>query len=110
MITPTTVSRGGIAAITYSTVESLTLKGGSGGNIVGVRGTAAATATTVDAGTGNDLIIVGGAASPERDQGQLSINGQAGANTITLNDQGTATLETYTITSTTVSHGAATIT
>ena len=111
VITATSVLRGGIAAITYGTVESLTLKGGSGGNTFRIQGTAASVATTALAGTGNDSFIVGGpTASLNGIQGPLALDGQAGTDTITLNDQGTTISETYTITSTIVSRGAATIT
>src|SRR5262249_9669248 len=101
-LTATKLSRPGFS-FTYSTVAALTLNAGPGNSTFTVAGTAAGTATTLNAGGGNDTIRVGGAGrSLGGIQGALTINGQAGNDTLTLNDQRTNPAETYTITSTTV--------
>ncbi len=63
VLTPTTVSRAGMATVTYVAVESVTLNGGSGGDTYDVSGTAAGVKLTIDAGAGNDTLIGPNAAS-----------------------------------------------
>jgi hypothetical protein len=111
-LTATTLARTGAALITFGNVQSLTVNGGSGGNTINVQGTASGTAVTFSTDAGSDAITVGSAANTlDGIQGGLIINGQAGTNTLTFNDQGATTAKTYTLTPTTLARtGAALIT
>jgi hypothetical protein len=69
-------------------------------------------ATFLNTGPGNDMVNVGGngnstggpsAVSLDPIQGTLTVDGQGGTNTLTLNDQGAAGPEQYTVTSRMVS-------
>ncbi len=103
-LTAATVARTGAGLLTYSHVQSLTLNGGSGsGNVLNLQGTAAGSGDTVLAGTGDDTIILGGAAnSLDALQGALTIDGLGGSDALVINDQATATPGlTYTLTATT---------
>jgi acrosin len=90
------LTRTGAAAINYTSVFSLTLNGGSGGNTINVQ---ANPALTVNAGAGNNTVntINVGSATNSLDSilGTVSINGQGGANVLYVNDQGTITAQTY---------------
>jgi hypothetical protein len=88
-LTATTLTRSGspgpIPPITFNEVENrnFLLSGG----VVNVQGTAAGT-TTVAAGGGDSQVFVGDATnSLDAIQGVLSIDGQGGANTLTVNDR-----------------------
>src|SRR5262249_56725266 len=113
-INSTTVSRSGAALITYGTVETVTVNGGSGGNTVNVRGTPAGTSVVVNSGSSGDTINVGNLGNSLDDvQGPVTINGQAPAagEALNINDQGDLDSHTYEITSTAVSRsGAASVT
>jgi hypothetical protein len=111
-ITASSVTRPGSAGITYGGVPAITVNGGGHGNTFAVLSTAAGTALTVNAGAGNDTISVGSAANTlDGIQGALTVNGQAGSNALKVNDQGSGTGHTYTLTATTLARtGAAAIT
>jgi hypothetical protein len=65
---------------------------------VNIQSTAAGTNTTVNAGAGDDVIIVGDAANTLNGiQGNLTINGGGGTNLVTLNDQASGGSLTYTL-------------
>jgi hypothetical protein len=69
-------------AFIYSTstkVSSVTVLGGTGGNTIDVNGTVATGPTTVDTGTGADTVNAFASSDAT-----LNINGQAGADTVTL--------------------------
>src|SRR5262249_14734473 len=69
---------------------SLTLSAGFNSDIITVLGTAASTATTIDAGPGDDTIRVGGAtASLDAIRGRLTVEGSAGRDSLGFDD-GTA--------------------
>jgi hypothetical protein len=110
--TASTLARTGAATITYGTVQSLTLNAAAGGNTINVQGTVSATPTTVNGGSGNDTINVGSTSNTLSGiQGALTINGQAGTNSLTVSDQGATTGQTYTLAATTMARsGSATIT
>src|SRR5262249_42646428 len=65
------------ATVNYSGLGSLQVKGGGGGNTFAVNDTPPAT-TTLDAGGGADAVNVVDPGGP------VTVNGQAGANTVTL--------------------------
>jgi acrosin len=93
------VGRAGVF-IAYSGISSLALRAGSGGNTINVVGTLAATPVTVFAGALNDIVNVGDSGNHlDSIQSTLTVNGQAGTTRLNINDQGTTTGKTYTITS-----------
>jgi Ca2+-binding RTX toxin-like protein len=74
--------------INYSTVESVTLNGGSGSDFYNVESTAAGTPVTVNAGANEDLFEV----SPNASElgtiaGKLTLNGGGAHDSLILNDQ-----------------------
>jgi hypothetical protein len=73
------VQRKGTAAITYSDLNSL-VANVSGGNAINLSGTAAGTATTLDAQDGSNTIRMN--ASVSAYAGPLTISGQTGLNTL----------------------------
>jgi hypothetical protein len=94
VITSSTVARDGAALITYGTVELLTVNGGIGGNNINVQNTLATTPVVINAGAGDDDVLVdsnGGPLTPPDGTvdgivSSLTINGQAGTNTLWLED------------------------
>lgn len=102
---------GADGSLTYFSLEELTLAGGSGGNLLFVRGTATGTTTTLNTGAGNDQVqvdsndigllgTVDGVLSP------LIIAGGAGSNGLVLNDPGDASADVVTVSATQVGAGA----
>jgi hypothetical protein len=84
-------------------VSSLTINGGSHGNVYNVQNVPSGVATTLHTGSGNDTINVGNAANTlDGILGPLTVDGQAGFDTLNVNDQGEITPHTYTVTATTV--------
>jgi hypothetical protein len=104
-ITDNTVSRtsGGVAAIYYSHIQNLNLNTGAATETVNVQSTPAGTATTVNLGNGVDTVNVGDYLNRLVQQGAVTVNGQNGNATLNVNDQGTQSSETYTITNNMVS-------
>ncbi len=102
-VSATIISRDGTSfSAAYGGFENLTLNGGSGGNTINVRATAAGTATRVNAGAGDDTIkVASGAPNPNRLDdilGALTIDGQGGANNqIFIDDSGSPGPRTYRI-------------
>jgi acrosin len=105
-LTATTITRTGIATVTFDKVDSVTLSGGSGGNIYNVVSTAATqTGYGIETGAGTDTINVGsdptGANSTvDAIQGNLGIFSQDAGHqdVINFNDQGNTTAAlTYTL-------------
>src|SRR5205814_588569 len=78
-----------------------TVNGGSGGNTISVVSTGVP--LTVNAGAGNDSISAGGGAGLNLVRGELNVNGQAGSDLLTINDQPNTGAHTYEITSNSVS-------
>jgi hypothetical protein len=94
-------------------VSSLTINGGSHGNLYNVQNVPSGVTTILHTGSGNDTINVGNAANTlDGILGPLTVDGQAGFDTLNINDQGEGTAHSYTITATTVvrSPGGPTIT
>lgn len=96
-----TIGRNGAGITTASNVKNLTLHAGSGGNTITIAATAAGTFTTVNAGNGDDDVIVGFvgfAFTLNAIQGLLSVNGQDGTeDTLTLRDDHTSAGQIYAI-------------
>lgn len=116
-ISSTTVSRSA-AQVIYSSIQELelvtrtqddtinvtgtssgtatTVHAQSGNDTINVRATGAGGPLTVNAGDGNDTISLGSAANTLNTiQGVVVVNGEAGTNSLTLNDQGNALGQTY---------------
>jgi hypothetical protein len=96
-ITNNTVSYGNPSALLrYSKLASLTVRGGSGGDTFNISSTVANATTTINGGAGNDTFSVG-----QNDvagiQGPLVLDGGAGSNSVTVNDQGTSADKYYEI-------------
>ncbi len=88
-ITPTSLQTNVSAPITYAGATRLTVEGGGNGNTFDVQGIGAGTAVTLDTGTGDDAVTVGDSLQTYDELlGSLTVNGQAGNNTLTFNDQG----------------------
>ncbi len=99
-LTDLSLARTGAADIVYVAVETLALRAGGLGDTILVASTALGTSTTVEAGAGADTITVGTVVnSLSRIQGVLTIQGQGGADTLTLTDQAAAGPHTYHVTS-----------
>jgi hypothetical protein len=78
-------------------IQFLTLDGGSGGNQINVQSTPAFAGFTVNAGSGNNTILVGDANTLDGIGAfsDLSVVGQGGANRLILNDQADTNSENY---------------
>jgi Ca2+-binding RTX toxin-like protein len=116
-ITNASVARSGAAMIYYALVNPshpstrVTLNAGASGDTVAVTSTSALVPVTLNMGAGSDTVTVGG--GPLRLDGiasTVSVNGQAGADAITLSDvdPGMAPVpgNGYLITSTSVTRGS----
>ena len=89
--------------VTYSNVETLTLRLGSRADTLNVLSTAATTLTTVETGTGSapNTVHVGSAAPITLNGvlGKLVINGQSSDDTVTVDDSGDVSANTGLVTS-----------
>lgn len=107
-ITNTTVTRPFFGGLTYGTIENLTLNAANGDNTINVLLTAAGTSTTINAGGGNDTVGVGFcffSCSLNGIQGPVTVNGQAGTDTLNWGESGSTTGQTYTVTATSLTRG-----
>jgi hypothetical protein len=106
-LSASTLSRSGMATITFLNVQTVTLNGGNGGNTIGVLSTASGVTTTVNAGNGNNALSVGdGGSTLDGIQGPLTVDGQGGTNTLALNDGGNLAAQNYSLTATTLDRSA----
>jgi autotransporter-associated beta strand protein len=134
-VSDTAIGRVGIpGSIFYGRMNVVTLNGGNGADTYVITNTGALNHTTVNTGTGNDtvnveatmlaLALIINEQGPGNDtvnvspsarnlnniQGTLTVAGNNGTDTLIVNDQGTSTGQTYTITSNSLARsGAATI-
>jgi hypothetical protein len=107
-VTSSTVTRTGAAPISYTSVSSLTLDGGKGGDIYNIESTSASTPVTVAGEAGNDTFNVSPTArSLGTIQGNLTILDFGGNNNLVLDDQANAAGTTYSLTSSTVTRAGA---
>jgi Ca2+-binding RTX toxin-like protein len=99
------VARSGAATIIYSGMEGLTLNAGSAADGVTVVATAAATPVTLNMGDGNDVVNLATRTGSSLDLllGQVTVNGEAGTDSILLNDQVDTDDNRYVVTATNVS-------
>jgi hypothetical protein len=97
VLTATTLTGLGMGTgITYGTVEVLKISLGAGGDNFNVQATAAGTATTLNSGAGDDVLTIdsNGALPSGTVDGvvsSLTINGQGGFNTLTMEDSSDST-------------------
>jgi hypothetical protein len=89
-------------SLTYSNLAALTVNLGSGGNNVNIQSTAAGTGTTVNTGAGGDALSIdsnGAAAGGTVDAivSLLTVNGQGGSNSLTLEDSSDTTADVVTV-------------
>jgi Ca2+-binding RTX toxin-like protein len=92
-------------AISYDTVESLSLNAGVGDDSIFVRATAAGTPVTVNATFGNDALHVGSFANTlDTILGAVTVQGgpHLVSDSLTIHDEGSAAGHTYTVTDTQV--------
>ncbi len=111
---------GGLHAIWYFGTTGtfgggLTVNLGSGGNRVFVQGTAAATPTLVQTGSGNDTIVVSSNPDPTQGTlaafaGPLTVDGQGGTNLLLVSEAASTTADTVSITSSAINFAAETFT
>ncbi len=107
-VSASVISRGFTpAAFRFNQINTLIINGSTGtvaiGNTFDVQSIAANTAVTIHAGGRDDTITVGNAANTLDDiRGPLTVDGQAGTDTLNINDQGSTTPHLYSVTSTRV--------
>ena len=97
----------GSNGLTYGAVETLSVQLGTGADSFSVQATNAMTATTINAGAENDIISVGSLAPATGGTinaiaGALTLNGEAGSDTLSIDDSGDTTANTGTLTATTL--------
>lgn len=88
------VTAGTTLAVRYSGMESLSLWGSAANNTINVTSTAVGTRTEVDGRAGNDTLQ----AVPAGIASDLTLRGDAGANSLTLDDSLSAVAGTYSLT------------
>jgi len=102
-VTSSTVTRSGAAAISYATVGSVNLYGGSGNDTYNIESTASGTPVFIEAGAGNDTFNVSPTAKNLSNiQGALTVWGLGGSNSLNVYDQNDTGAATYSVTSSTV--------
>jgi hypothetical protein len=88
-LTANAVSVAGLDNVNYQGLAGVTINGGSAGDTFAVQGTSAGTAYTLNTGAGNDAVTLGDSRQTlEEFVGKMTVNGQGGTNTLTINDQG----------------------
>jgi acrosin len=102
-LTGTTVDRNLAAMITHGTVETVTVNLGSGGVTLNLESTASGVSTVVNGGGGKDAFNI----TPvgqflDTLDGPVTVNGGAGADTLTIHDELDGFDDDYVITGTTV--------
>jgi hypothetical protein len=95
--------------VAFHDAYGLSLNCGRAGNTLNVQGTpAVAGGFFLNAGSGDDVITVGSpAGSLDAIQGPVFLDGEGGTNQLTLNDQGSSAAQSWTVTPTSVTRGAA---
>jgi hypothetical protein len=107
-VTASSIERTGAAVVNYGGIESLALDAGSGDNTVNVFGTPAGASTAVNAGPGNDTTYVADQTSQLSSLGgPLAVNGQGGADSLTVYDNASSDAGSYDLTATTLARSGA---
>ncbi len=94
------VTRNGSRITDYQSVESLVLNGGQGADILNVQSAPAGVSMTLRSGAGNDTFNVGLNNDLSSVLGNLTLAGEAGMNTVRLNDQNATGSNNYTLNAT----------
>ena len=99
-LTATTLGRTSAGLLTYSNIQSVKLNGGSGNNnTLTLLGTASGTTYAVNAGAGGDTVYFGNNVTPlDSFLGTLNVDGQAGNNTLVVNDTASLIGQSFTLT------------
>jgi hypothetical protein len=99
----------GSLAVRYTGINgSLQLDAAQSNDLIWVDGTPVGPTVTVNAGSGNDIFEVASATSNLNNLGgPLTVNGDAGTDTVHLDDDGTTANHSYTVKSTTVQRASA---
>jgi hypothetical protein len=93
-VTSTGVSRSGMAPITFSFQDNVTLNAGGFNDVVNVRSTVIGTVVYLNLGKGDDMVNVGNQLTNQNGstldviQGTFTVQGGDGKDTMNLNDQG----------------------
>jgi hypothetical protein len=105
-ITGSTTTRSASAVITYNSVQSVVINGGTGNVLYNVESHGAGT-LTINGNTGNDTFNLSPTAKfLDGIQGSLALNGDGGTNTLNEFDQNDGFSDTYSITSSTTTRTA----
>lgn len=107
VVTASQVTRGN-EIVSYAGAETLTLNSVAGNDTIQVSATAVGVATTINAGDGNDAVIIdsnGATAGGTVDAvvSRMVVNGQAGTNTLALEDGSDTSADVVTVTPTQIS-------
>ena len=95
-ISDTAVTRtAGPVSITFSAISAIALTTGDGGDTITVLNTAATPTVSVDAGNGDDTVIVG-AGTLDNSRGPLTVNPGLGIDTLKVDDSGDSDDNSYT--------------
>jgi hypothetical protein len=82
------IHRSGVEILSFVSMSTVTLNGGSGGNLFNVESTAAGTAVNINAGAGNDTVNVGNNGSLQNIQGRaITVTDPSGRLSITVDDR-----------------------
>jgi Ca2+-binding RTX toxin-like protein len=99
VVTATGVTRNGAGILNYGAVENLILNAGAFADAAAVQGTPAGTRVALRMGAGDDAVSVGSAGgSLDPVLGAVTVDGQAGADRLLVNDGGDSDFNLYTIT------------
>jgi hypothetical protein len=107
-LTGTTVDRNAAAAITYGTVETVTVDGGSGGETFNLADTLATDSTVINGGAGKDFFNVTPVGqSLDTIQGPVTVNGGDKADVLTIHDEANPNNDDFVVTGTSVDRNGA---
>jgi hypothetical protein len=100
--TSTSLTRAGIALLTYATAETITLNAGSNADTVNLNSVLAGTAWTINGGNGNDTLNINTGALGDQIAGAVTFNGQLNSDQAIFNDNLSSFTFDYAITTTTL--------
>ena len=102
-LTNNTLTRSGASAVSFTTLEGVTLNAGTAGDTINLTAQFTSVTETVNAGGGDDNINVGNSGSLDLLLGSLTVNGNAGtADALNVNDQSDGEVNSYSVTPTAV--------
>jgi Ca2+-binding RTX toxin-like protein len=108
-VTTSSVDRNAAAPVNYSATEVVVLDGGSGNVNYDIESTLATVTTTINGDTGADAFNISPVAQfLDNIDGAVTVNGGAGADTLTLHDENDSFSDTFTVTAASVGRNAMT--